>query len=154
MRTLKFEQNNVGGLLNILLIPREAYRGVINKELHYVDSDNVFMIEALNDSSYSYTEEQQVDDAGDSWLIRTEGVIPGMSIENEAIVRELERREYYVLTTDQNGELRLCGDDEVLPRFLTSRTTGKSYTALNGISFNLEHTQANPSLLINSVYHD
>ena len=157
MKELSSNAMNVGGLLKLILLPQEAIVGV-NKDyrsmktiLYYRDSDRVVAIDVLNNKSYQYTEEQQDDDAGDSWIIRLNGVIPAMTDSNEQEICMLERQRFYVVVIDQNGTMRLVGDGEVLPRFLTTRSTGAAHTDLNGISFKMEHTQVNPSIILSAM---
>ena len=157
MKILSSNTINVGGLLKLILLPQEAVVGIrknyqsLETILYYQDNDEVVAIDVLSDKSYQYTEEQQDDDAGDSWTIRLNGVIPAMTSTNEREICLLERKQFYVVAIDQNGSMRLVGEGEVLPRFLTTRSTGAAHTDLNGISFKLENTQANPSIILSSL---
>lgn len=157
MKELSSNVINVGGLLRLILLPQEAVKGVdknyqsMETVLYYQDSDRVVAIDVLNDKSYKYTEEQQDNDAGDCWMIRLNGIIPAMTLDNEQEISLLERQQFYVVVIDQNGIMRLVGDREVLPRFLTTRSTGAAHTDLNGISFKMEHTQVNPSIILSAM---
>lgn len=154
MKTLEFDYYNVGGLLHVYAIPPTSLRR-IRKDyvggLNYIElqqRDDVIEIPVLPDSSYSFSEDKEFADGGDSWNIAVSGIIPKMQTGNSDMMELLDRGEWYVLAVDQNGEAHLCGTETCLMRFDRNGTTGGTYAERNGISFTFTCRQESPSVYI------
>ncbi|MBR6958418.1 MAG: hypothetical protein IKH73_08235 [Erysipelotrichaceae bacterium] len=56
-----------------------------------------------------------------------------------------------MLCEDNNGTLRLCGDDEIPLTFATDAGTGASTTDINGTTFTFTGKLGHPSPVISEV---
>ena len=154
MKRVNFDFDNIGGLSKVFAIPPDSF---VRIRTDYVDNtkslelrrrENIIEIPIYADDTFSYTEEQLDSDAGDGYSILIEGVIPKHSNINNKVVEDLERGVWLILTEDNNGVVRLSGDDNVKLKFISNKTTGKKATIRNGISFTLQCVQEDPSVLI------
>ncbi len=135
-------------------IPESSYervrRDYVNKR-NYIEcknQDDIIEIPIYADGTFFFNEDQRFESAGDSYAIEIGGVIPKMMVSNAGVIERLERGTWYVLFQDMNGEVRLCGDEEVKCKFLTKKSTGTSAVSRNQIAFSFSCTQENPSLYI------
>ena len=154
MKEINFDFNNIGGLAEIYAFPPSDLLRVRHDYLHDTDSvelktrDNIVAIPIYPDRSFSFTEQQSVDDGGEYWQVSIEGVIPKLRRDTNLIIEQLERGEWLVLSQDHNGTVYLSGSVDVPLTFSCEKTTGDSYTALNASSFLFEGKQPAPSLVI------
>lgn len=154
MKEINFDHNNIGGLAEIYAFPpndllrvRHDYRS----GRHYVEMktrDNIVSIPVYPDRSFVFDEQKSTADGGDYWQVSIEGVIPKLRYEVSQLIEVLERGEWLVLSQDHNGVVHLSGSVEVPLSFACEKTTGDSYTSLNGSSFTFSGSQPAPSLII------
>lgn len=154
MKEINFDYNNIGGLAEIYAFPpadllrvRHDYRS--GKDcVEMKTRDNIVAIPVYPDRSFVFDEQKSTADGGDYWQISIEGIIPKLRHEVAQIIETLERGEWLVLSQDHNGTVHLSGSVEVPLSFACEKTTGDSYTALNGSSFTFSGSQPAPSRVI------
>ena len=152
MKTLKFDFSNMGGICRMYAIPPSCIRRVRKDYmtgLYYVDFrnyDNIIFIPIYADDTFYFNEDQSFDNPGDGYSINIGGVIPKLMFENTSDISILERGQWYVLFADNNGRVKLAGDDEVRLKFLTHKTTGTRAADRNQIAFTFSSIQENPTI--------
>ena len=154
MDKIKFDFNNVGGLAEVYAIPpsdvlriRHDYRRDTDA-LELTTRDNIIVIPVYGDRSFSFIEQKSTADGGDYWDISIEGIIPKLCRDNAALIERLERGEWLVLSSDNNGTAHLSGSVDIPLQFSSEKSTGDSFTALNGTTFTFSGKQPSPSLVI------
>ena len=154
MKKINFDHNNIGGLAEIFAFPpsdllrvRHDYRsGYDCVELK--TRDNIVAIPVYPDRSFVFDEQKSTADGGDYWQVSIEGVIPKLRHDVSVLIEVLERGEWLVLSQDYNGVVHLSGSVEVPLSFACEKTTGDSYTSLNGSSFTFSGSQPAPSVVV------
>lgn len=151
---INFDFNNVGGLAEIYAIPpadvlriRHDYRRD-TYALELKTRDNIIVIPIYGDRSFSFDEQKSTADGGDYWEISIEGVIPKLCQDNSAIIERLERGDWLVLHSDNNGVAHLSGSVDIPLECSSDKTSGDSFTALNGTTLTFSGKQPSPSLVI------
>lgn len=155
MKEISFDRDNIGGLHRVIAIPPSNY----NLEHNYATGENSLEYSDVNavlipvdaDTTYSFVESHGRDEHGDWWQPTITGTIPKQCADNAAIIEQLERGQWVVLCEDNNGTLRLCGDDEIPLTFATDAGTGASTTDINGTTFTFSGKLGHPSPVISEV---
>lgn len=155
MKQLNFDTDNIGGLQKVYALPPGSYSLAKNYvsnayTLTIADTSQVVEIETFADGTYSFTESHGRDEHGDWWQPTIVGQIPKHSHGNAALIEELERGQWVVLCKDNNGVLRLAGDDQTPLTFATEATTGAVTTDMNGTGFTFTGKLGKPSVVVSS----
>lgn len=154
MKTLVFDFDNIGGLGRLFAIPRASFiriREDYVNGLHYLECrkrELIIDLPMYADDSFSFDENQAFENAGDGYDITISGVIPKLSAADATVIETLERGQWMVLCQDRNGVVRLCGDENVLLKFISKKGTGAAAVDRNGISFTFSCRQSAPSIYI------
>lgn len=154
MRTINYDFQNIGGLLRVIAVPPASFVQIRKDPLtgdNHLDlrnQDDIISIPIYANDTYIYTEDKEVNDAGDSWNVAIEGVIPKLEKTNHRIIETLERGLWYVLAVDGNGEVHWCGQEDALMLFDTQKSSGRTDTERNGITFSFSCTQDEPTIFI------
>lgn len=154
MKTIQLDTDNIGGLLHLYAVPPSSFlrlrtdyvSGAIMLELK--QRDNIIDLPMYANDTYVYTENKTTGDAGDSWEVTIEGVIPKLCGRNHPVIEELERGQWYVVAEDSNGEIHFCGQEEALMIFDSTRTSGKGAAARNETSFSFSCIQDRPTIFL------
>ncbi len=154
MQNIIFNFNNIGGLAEIYAIPPSDFLRLRHDYISDTDAlelktrDNIIVLPVYADRSFSFDEQKSTADGGDYWDVAIEGVIPRLCHDTSSLVERLERGEWLVLHLDNNGVVHLSGSVEVPMTFSAEKSTGDSYTALNGYTFAFSAKQPAPSVVI------
>lgn len=154
MKTINFDFDNLGGLSQLFAVPPGSFvriRKDYIQKLNYLElrkRDDIISIPVYADDTYMYNEDKETTDAGDSWSVSVEGVVPKNTSVNTEVIEILERGAWYVLAIDSNGEVHWCGQEETLMIFNSQKTSGQSATARNGIIFTFSCVQDEPTVFI------
>lgn len=154
MKQIVFDFENMGGVSHLYAIPLASYAGVRmdyaeqKKWLELIRLSDIIEIPVFADGTYSFNENHALGDAGDGYTIEIAGVIPKNQMQNAAVIEQLERGEWLVLSSDMNGSVRLSGNQGVRLKFTTQKSTGSAVTDRNQIAFTFTCTQENPSLFV------
>ncbi|ADV44361.1 hypothetical protein [Bacteroides helcogenes] len=154
MKVINYDFENIGGLLQVIAVPPTSFlqiRKDCTTGLNYLELRNrkdLVSIPVYANDTYMYNEDKEINDAGDCWNVSVEGVIPRLSGTNCKLVETLERGLWYVLAVDGNGEVHWCGQEDAFMLFSTRKTSGKSTSERNGISFTFSCTQDEPTVYI------
>ena len=156
MKEIVFDTDNIGGLHRVIAIPPSLYiieRNYATGEysLEITDDSQAVSIPVYADATYSFVESHGRDEVGDWWQPTMTGTIPKASKDNAVLIEELERGEWVVLCEDNNGVLRLCGDNQTPLSFATESTTGAAATDINGTTFTFTGKLGHPSPVISEV---
>ena len=155
MKSINFDFDNLGGLSKIYAIPPSSFVRIRTdyddntRSLELRRRDGIIEIPLYCDDSFLFSEELLDNDAGDGYSVSIEGVIPKHSLMNSRDIEILERGSWYILSEDSNGTVRLSGDENVLMKFITKKSTGKKPGSRNGINFLVSCVQQDPSILLN-----
>ena len=154
MRTILVTDDRLGGLHHIHCIPVSVMGEI---EIDYAtglhsftlnSTDGVYDIPCLGGDDYSFGEEHGRDENGDYWQPTVVGIIPHPDLLNAGDIEALERGEWIVLCEDQNGVLRLCGDEDTQLTFSTATTSGTAPTDKNQVVFTLTGKLGHPSYVV------
>ena len=153
MRELQFNTDNLGGVIHCYAIPPSCY--ALNYDyssrtytLLLVDDTDVISIPVYADGTINFAEPHGRDEHGDYWEPSVSGAIPRASLENAALLEELERGEWVVAFIDQNGIARMAGDDDTPLTFATSADTGLQPIDLNRTGFTFSGRLSHPSYVV------
>ena len=154
MRKIDFKCDNLGGLAEVYAIPLSSYLRIREdytrntKVLEVTNRDDIIAIPIIDDDTFSFSEIHKRDEGGDYFDIAIEGVIPGSAIDDDHIIETLQRGEWMVLTQDQNGVVRLSGNEDVLMSFEDTDTTGAQKRGKNQIQFKFACRSAEKSVIL------
>lgn len=153
MRKLKFDTDNIGGLQKVCALPVGSYTLVYNYatktySLTLGDTTEAVLLEVYADGTYSFGENHGRDEHGDYWQPSVGGQIPRHSADNADLLETLERGQWVVLCYDNNGVLRLAGDDQTPLTFSTEATSGAQTTDMNGTAFTFTGKLGHPSYVV------
>lgn len=148
MRTINLPLDNVGGLSDIYLIATdniERYnRDSLGVDLTLKNYGDYIVLPYLADETYQFTERMTIEEAGPTFEVNIEGVIPTASADNDAIIREIISKQWIAVTKDNNGDRKLVGSKEVPLSFTFDYTTGKKGER-NGLTFSVSSKQSHRS---------
>ena len=158
MKQLIFDFDNIGGVANVYAIPISSFLRIRRDYAEDTDHLEVQQREHIIElpvagESFDFIEEQINDARGDGYEISISGVIPQISA-NKHIIEMLERGEWMVLFKDSNGNVKLSGQEEIPMKFMSKKTTGKTYASFNNISFSFSCVQPDPSVNITLSEYD
>lgn len=150
MKTITFNRDNLGGMIQCIAIPPSAIELTYDYvshiyELTLTDDTDVVEIPSFADGTFSFTESHGRDEHGDWWQPLVAGRIPRHNPDNAVMIETLERGEWVVLCQDGNGMLRLCGDEQTPLTFSTEATTGEAPTDMNSTAFSFTGKLGHPS---------
>lgn len=157
MKTINFDFDNIGGLLQVFAVPPTSFLRIRKDyvaELNYLELRNredIISIPVYANHTYVYNEDKEVNDAGDCWNVEIEGVIPKLASVNHTVLETLERGVWYVLAVDANGEAHWCGQEGALMLFATNKTSGRAVSDRNGTAFSFTCIQDEPTIYIEDV---
>lgn len=157
MKIINCDFDNIGGLLQIYAVPPASFiriRKDFVQQLNYLElkqRDEIISIPVYANDTYIYNEDKETTDAGDSWNVNVEGVIPRMRRYNQETIERLERNLWYLVAIDANGEVHWCGQEDALLLFSTQKTSGQSAVDRNGITFSFSCTQDEPTIFIAEI---
>lgn len=154
MKNFNINDDNIGGLLRMYAIPvssllrirKDYISNLLTLEVQ--DRDSIIAISIMDNQTFGYTSEHDLDEGGDFWDPAINGIIPGGRQSNEEIIEELERGEWLVMIEDQMGFAWLCGTKDTPMKFTTSESSGTSYSDRNQISFEFKCRQDHPPLIL------
>jgi len=154
MKTINFDFDNLGGLQHVYAIPPTAFlkisKNYVNDQnfLELQQKESIIDLPVYANDTYIYNEEKSTSDAGDCWEVNIEGVIPKLNPDNQSIIEELERGLWYVVAQDANGEFHFCGQEDAWMLFTSNKTSGKSASNLNGLTFSFSCVQDEPTIFL------
>lgn len=156
MKNVTFDFRTVGGVANMYAIPLASLNALTKNyatglySMTLSDTSNVIKIERYADETFSFSETHGRDGGGDYWDVSVAGAIPKHSTDNAVVIEQLERGEWLVVTEDQNGSLRVCGDEDTQLTFSSDANTGAGYTERNQTTFTFSGRLAHPSWVLNA----
>ena len=154
MKTIKFDFcGNLGGIFKMYAIPPGSFdriRKDYKKGLVYLDLINTGDIIDIyfTQDTLSFTEEKSQPSAGSLYNPVISGIIPKANQLNQEQLTRLEYGEWLVLFQDNNGFIRLAGNDQNTLMFNRKETTGGAISARNQIEFTFEGFQSQPCYFI------
>jgi hypothetical protein len=160
MKNFNIKDDNIGGLLRMYAIPVSSFlrirKDYINnlQTLEVRDRDSIIAIPIMDNQTFGYTQDHDLDEGGDYWEPVIDGIIPGGRQSNEDIVEELERGEWLVMFEDQIGTVHISGTKDIPMKFTTSETSGTSSSDRNQISFEFKCRQNHPPLILTNDMDD
>ena len=148
MRTINLPLDNVGGLSDIYLICTDNilryYRDYLGVDMTLKSYEDYIVLPYRADDTYVFTEKMTIEEAGPTFEVIIEGVIPTSLEDNDTIIREIISKQWLAVTKDNNGEMKLVGSKEVPLSFSFDYTTGKKGER-NGLSFSVSSKQSHRS---------
>lgn len=153
MNRIDFDFDNVGGISRMYAIDVRGVHaltpnvltGRYRLSLHRDAA--VIEIPVYAPDSTSFSERQQLDDAGDVFHVSISGFIPRQN--GAGLVQALERGSWLVIHQDANGDILLSGSVDV-PLVFTSDKSSGGDGGLNGNSFTFSAVEPAPSVLIDT----
>lgn len=153
-----FDFDNIGGICKLYAIPLSSFLrirkdyGADTDHLEVKQRESIIELTVWGEG-FDFVEEHINDARGDGYEISISGFIPKISA-NKHIVETLERGEWLVLFQDSNGDVKLSGQEEIPMKFMSKKTTGKTYASFNNISFSFSCVQPDPSVNITLSEYD
>lgn len=157
MKVINYDFENIGGVLQVFAVPPTSFSSILEDHMNGLFSvelrnkKNIISIPVYANDTYSFDENKSVTDAGDTWNVSVEGVIPKLYSYNKKLIETLERGLWYVLAVDNNGEVHWCGQEEALMQFNTAKTSGQSVADRNGTTFTFSCVQDEPTIYIADI---
>ena len=153
MREMTFDTRTVGGVAYALAIPLSAVTVIAKNHvtgLHTLtmNTTNVIRLDSLDDETFSFNETHGRDEHGDFWDVNVRAVVPKACQENATIIEQLERGEWLVVSKDQNGVLRLSGDEDTLLTCASDATSGTAHVDANHTVLTFSGRLGHPSWLL------
>ena len=154
MQTIKFDYDNRPGISRVYAIPVASF---LRLRKNYINNTTMLEVQnrdaiidiPVNSQTFLFTEDQTLEEAGETYNVIIQGCIPKISAANDINIRTLERGEWLVLHQDNNGVIHLSGTKDVPLHFATSKTSGTVAGDVNGNTFNFHAITPEPSLIIN-----
>lgn len=152
MKRISYNLDNVGGVATILAIPIDYFNRVrsiesVDNRYVSVSSDKfVISVPVIDNSKFSYDEDQQTEDGGKLFSINIKGEIPRHD-SSPSVIRNLEYGKWIVVCMDRNGSVRCAGTKLVPMDFKSDKTMGADNSA-NGIAFTFSCNQERSSELV------
>lgn len=112
------------------------------------DMDDVIKIECYDDETFSFSEVHGRDEHGDYWEVNIKAVTPKACLDNALTIEQLERGEWIVVSKDQNGTLRVSGDERTYLFCSSDATSGTAYVDANHTVLTFSGKLGHPSWLI------
>lgn len=150
MREICLKSENVSGLSRIIAIPVAVFNRLKRVGLAQIvsvsDEASLVKVPVADDMSFVFDEQQRVENGSNLYEIAISGFIPRVDSSPD-IRRVLERGEWLVFCSDNNGAHRLCGTKLVPMRFVSHRSTGCA-SGMNCINFSFQCTQEMPTEIV------
>ena len=127
---------DVAGLIRI---DRSATDGTVRPVFR--EGCNIYKVYVSD--GFSYAENMVHDDSGEAYDVQIQGFIP--RIGQTFTIQQLEVGAWLAVIQDANGDVLLCGSQEVPLRFEGNKGTG---SGRNGTAFTLKGVQPLPSAII------
>lgn len=127
---------DVAGLIRI---DRSATDGTVRPVFR--EGCNIYKVSVLD--GFSYEENMVQDDSGEAYDVQIQGFIP--RIGRTFTIHQLEVGAWLAVIQDANGDVLLCGSQEVPLSFEGNKGTG---AGRNGTAFTLRGVQPLPSAII------
>ena len=157
MKTITSTDDRIGGLHMVYVIPLGLFGGIgINyatgeRSITLSSTSGVYALPCMAEN-YLFDEQHERDEHGDWWQPTIQGAIPHPDEVSAADIEELERGEWIVVCEDQNGVLRVCGDEDTQLTFSTANTSGTISTDKNQVAFTLTGKLGHPSYVVASPF--
>jgi len=150
MKVLNFDfDGNLGGLSRMFAIPVSSYKRVRRDHttnynyLEVINPDNIIDI-YFTDDTENFTEDFE----NGAYKVNVSGINPKSNKINQEQLTRLQSEVYwFILFQDNNGFVRLAGNEENQPAFSSSETTGQ-ITSRNQIAFSFSGVQSDSCLFI------
>lgn len=153
MREICLKSDNVSGLSRIIAIPVAVFNRLKRVGLAQIvsvaDETSLVKVPIADDMSFVFDEQQRVEDGSNLYEITISGFIPRVD-SSPNLLLDLERGEWLVFCSDNNGAHRLCGTKLVPMRFVSHRSTGGS-SGMNCNRFSFQCTQEMPTEIVDDT---
>ena len=157
METFNFNFQNRGGINQIYAISwgavrylRQNYRTKAWQLKLYNNiplGSHVIQIPVIA-LGFAFNEQRIDDESGIHYEQTISGTIPKCSLENTALLKCLEMGRWLVLSSDNNGYLRLSGDKDCLMHFTSNSSSGSNTVELNATQFEFSAQTPEPAKYI------
>jgi hypothetical protein len=158
MKAITFDFcSNLGGVSKLYAIPPALLEAVTHnytkKEsyLNLTNTDDMIEIYCTIDTIL-FSEEKSQQSSGGAYNIEISGVIPKANELNQEQLDRLESEYWLVLFEDNNGNIRLSGDEESHLIFNRTDNTGKGMAARNQVDFTFSGMQSHSSYFIYKIF--
>ena len=157
MKELSFDFDNFGGTLHLYAVPLASFRRLVKDYVtgsvtaQFRNRQDIISIEMFADDTFQFSETKDVAEGGVFYDVAISGVIPKWAEANDELVETLERGEWLVVTKDNNGTVRLAGNETDLLRFNTVKDTGTTRPERNGIAFTFTGKQPNAAVAVDAT---
>jgi len=158
METITFDFcSNLGGLNKIYAIPRNLLESITNdytKKQRYLNlTSNEGMIEIYcTPDTMKFTEEKAQTSAGPAYNPVITGSIPKANEPNQDQLSKLESDYWLLLFEDENGNMRLAGDEDSSMILNRNEDSGKAIQDKNQTAFTFSGMQSHPCYYIYKVF--
>ena len=154
MKTIPIDSDNLGGMAHIYAYPATdiTVRGYANGTCTIVsmNSDQAVDIPVLNDSSFQFTEQSELQEAGISYEPTISALIPKIRPDISRLLQDMSRNGWIIIHQDANGTILLSGTEEVPLRMTFETSTGESGGSPNGYIITFQAIEPHPSLIVTS----
>lgn len=158
MKAITFDFcDNLGGLAKMYAIPLASLENITHNYtqkqsfLNITDDENMIEIYCTPDTM-QFSEEKTQPSAGPTYNPVIIGTIPKAHELNQEQLIRLESDYWLLLFEDNNGKMRLAGDEDSLLVFTRIESTGQSIQNRNQIQFTFSGFQSHPSYFIYKVF--
>jgi hypothetical protein len=157
MNTLPKDQNNIGGIARIWLIPSPLISSLQRSDLPFFYrlpdgwGDNAWQFDPIFQSAS--LDQQFLDStAGPYWESVVTFRLPKLSYYNMSVIQLVAGRKYAILLMDQNSQYILVGSDRFPMRFVASAKTGADLGDLNHVELKFSGKATFTSLFIDNPF--
>lgn len=148
MKKIEFDCSNMPGVAMLFAIPKKSFKRIrknysLNKNyLELIYPDELIEIYFTED-----TAEFKETGEANAYAVSFTGVIPKSNPINQEHINTLDAGLWMILFLDNNGYIRLMGDEENQLKFKYDETTG-SGSGKNQLSFTFSGNQTHKTLFI------
>jgi hypothetical protein len=149
MKTINKQPDNMGGVIKLWAIPKNAISLQDNVPTILSDADIVSCY--IVPDTTSSTSDQSTTFAGTTFKHTISGLVPGFSAATIAIIGQMVRQlRYVVIYMDGDGQIVLLGRPEIPLMFDSKFTTGQTTSNLKHFKISFAGNVHYPPLLLNS----
>lgn len=158
MKTIIFDFcENLGGLSKMYAIPPASFEKLTHNHtqkqifLNITSYEDVIEIYCIPDTM-QFSEEKTQPSAGPTYNPVVTGIIPKANELNQQQLTILESNYWLLLFEDNNGKVRLAGDEHSYLIFTRTESTGQNIQNRNQIQFTFSGLQSHPCYFIYKVF--
>ena len=150
MKQLNKPSDNVGGLLKIWAVPPSEIT-IGSNSVSFSTTGNIVEM-YCSPGSMSFTEKESESKSGKVYKTELSAFIPKDTAEAQAIINDMNRRKWVIISLDQNEQFKVAGTVAIPLRVLFDLATGADTPDRNGHTVLFYGTQVSKAKFIRDPF--